>query len=171
MELNVSAALKQPGESFSARVEQAFAPEQYGGRQILFQSPVSLDFMYSFDGKAFMLSGQLQCTLSSFCAKCNDMFSEELRIPFTERFVKGTVANEEDSYAFDGDTLELSQMAMDNLFLWLPMRSVCKEECKGLCPVCGINLNKAQCDCMKEYSLEKTPLSALGKLLNDDKEV
>lgn len=171
MELQVAAALKQPGRIFDATMEQAFAPQPYGGRQIAFAEPIKLQFNYSFDGKAFTLIGQMEVVLSSLCARCAEPFIETLCIPFTERFVKGSEENEDGSYTFDGETLSLSTMVIDNLFLHLPIKSICREDCHGLCPVCGINQNQAQCTCTVEQLSEVSPLSTLGKLLNDDKEV
>lgn len=174
MELRVAAALKQPGESFSASMEQALAPEHYGGREVRFSQPVCLQFTYSFDGKAFTLNGRMRFAVASECARCTKAFDETLDIPFTERFVKGSAASEDDSYTFDGETLELLQMVLDTFFLHLPIQSVCSEGCKGLCPICGANLNETQCACVPASAqAEKAefPLAALGSLLSDDKEV
>lgn len=181
MELRIAAALKQPGKAFHAVIEQAFEKEAYGSREITFAAPVKLQFKYSFDGKAFMLIGHMEVALCSCCARCAEPFTETLHIPFSERFVKGSVhngsgdsgsvENEEDSYVFDGETLSLSQPVLDNLFLHLPIQSVCKENCRGLCPVCGVNRNQVQCTCQVEQFEAVSPLSTLGELLNDDKEV
>lgn len=172
MELRVASALKQPGETFSATLTQELAPQKYGGRKVAFAKPVELEFTYSFDGKAFTLNGRLQADLLSRCARCDEAFTESLIIPVSERFVKGAVGNdEEDSYTFDGDTLDLSPMVMDNLYLHMPISSVCSDDCRGLCPICGCNLNTAQCACEREDAEKAPPLSSLGQLLNDGKEV
>ncbi len=173
MELRVASALKQPGETFSATLTQAIPPQKFGGRKIVFAEPIQMDFTYSYDGKAFAISGRLQAILTSRCARCDETFNETLTIPFSERYVKGALGNEEeDSYTFDGETLDLAPMVMDNLFLHIPITSVCSEDCRGLCPVCGCNLNTAQCACERaEPGQEKPPLASLGQLLNDGKEV
>lgn len=173
MELRVASALKQPGETFSAALTQEIPPQKFSGREIVFAQPVQMEFTYSYDGKAFTISGRLQATLSSRCARCDEAFIETLTIPFSERFVKGALGNdEEDSYTFDGETLDLTPMVMDNLFLHIPIISVCSEDCRGLCPVCGCNLNTAQCACERvETDKETPPLASLGQLLNDGKEV
>lgn len=173
MELHVAAALKQPGEIFLATLSQIIPPQDFGGREVVFAEPVQLEFTYSFDGKAFTLNGQMQTALSSRCARCDEPFIEPLRFLLSERFIKGSPGDdEEDSYAFNGETLDLTSMMMDNLFLHVPISSVCSEGCRGLCPVCGCNLNTAQCACVQEESESvSSPLAALGPLLNDGKEV
>jgi uncharacterized protein len=48
---------------------------------------------------------------------------------------------------FDGDGIELADVATEQVILAVPMKVVCSAECKGLCPVCGANLNLAPCKC------------------------
>jgi uncharacterized protein len=48
-----------------------------------------------------------------------------------------------------GDKVDLSDIVREQIYLSLPMRSICKESCRGLCPVCGANLNERSCQCMK----------------------
>jgi len=146
LELNVGDALKQPGKAFLAILEEAVKPQCYGGRQIEFLTPVQLELTYSYDGGALTLSGRLSMMLSSRCARCDELFAEEFDIPFSERFVKGA-SSDDGSYVFEGEKLELITAVMDNIFLNLPIISVCNETCKGLCPVCGCNLNLNTCTC------------------------
>ncbi len=149
MELNVGEALKQPGKAFLAILEEAVEPQCYGGRQIEFLTPVRLEITYSFDGNAFALNGRLGLMLSSRCARCDELFAETLDIPFSERFVKGA-STDDGSYTFEGEKLELITPVLDNIFLNLPISSICKEECKGLCPICGCNLNIETCACIQD---------------------
>ena len=46
--------------------------------------------------------------------------------------------------------LDLSQLALEDVFLSLPSKLLCKEDCKGICPQCGKNLNEGPCGCKKE---------------------
>lgn len=170
MELQVAAALKRPGEPFEAQMQQELPQQVFGGRQVRFEKPVHLAFTYAFDGEALSLNGQLEVSLLSTCASCAEPFVQALHIPFEERFVKGS-DDEEESYTFEGETLDLTRLVWDNLYLHIPIRDLCKEDCRGLCPVCGCNLNIAQCACVPEGPLEKAPLAALEQLLKDGKEV
>ena len=172
MELSIAAALKQPGEIFMQTRSESVAPQEFGGNTILFPEPVEISFQYSFDGEAIVVNGTLQAKLSSRCARCDEPFVETLNIPLQERFVKGASGEDEESYAFVGETLDLAPMVMDNLFLHIPISGVCSADCRGLCPVCGCNLNTAQCACNSVHEEEKpSPLAALGSLFDDGKEV
>ncbi|MCE9672917.1 DUF177 domain-containing protein [Myxococcus stipitatus] len=52
-----------------------------------------------------------------------------------------------DQEVFDGKTIDLDPILREQLLLALPMNAVCKDDCKGLCPQCGINRNEATCQC------------------------
>ena len=178
MDLNVNTSLKQPGTLYEVKLSETFPPQAFAGRQICFAAPVTVAFTYSFDGEALVLNGQLQAAWHANCAGCDEPFTETMAFPFAERFVKGTAAintqnaKDEGIYRFDGERIDLSDMVLDNIFLHMPIRSLCREDCKGLCLQCGCNLNTAQCGCVHEREEQgKSPLAALGQLLNDDKEV
>lgn len=171
MRWNVAAELKLPGSTGHFEGEYPQAALEYGGRKVEFSAPISLIGAYSFDGEGFTVRGHASTVLYADCAKCNRRFDEPFSFDFEERFEKQ--ASEDDGiYGYIGEVLDLSQMVLDNLLLKLPMRSLCKPDCKGLCPHCGCDLNMAQCSCSLEEEVEKrNPLPTLGRLLNDDKEV
>ncbi len=172
MELSIAAALKQPGEIFSETRTEAVEPQKFGGNTVTFLEPLKISFTYLFDGESIALSGKMEAKLSSRCARCDEPFTETLVVPLEERFVKGVSEEDEESYTFAGEVLDITPMVIDNLFLNMPISSVCSEDCKGLCPVCGCNLNTAQCTCAREPEEERaSPLAALGSLFDDGKEV
>ena len=49
-----------------------------------------------------------------------------------------------------GDEIDLDEVVREQIYFSLPMKSLCREDCRGLCPVCGINLNKEECKCRRE---------------------
>ena len=51
---------------------------------------------------------------------------------------------------YEGDGLQLSEVITEQSLLWLPMRWICSEECKGICPACGGNRNRVVCGCQPE---------------------
>lgn len=170
MRLNVAAELRLPGSTGS--VHKAFQQEnmEFNQRAVAFAAPFTIDASYVFDGSGFNVTGSLNTVLCAQCALCAKNFEEPFGFEFDERFEKEP-SEESDAYCFSGDELDLSQMVRDNIFLHLPINSVCSEDCKGLCPRCGCDLNTAQCSCEKEEAPQAGPLSALGALLNEDKEV
>lgn len=170
MRVKIAAALKQPGKVFEAALEEQLPVQEYAGRKVLFVSPAQLAFTYAYDGKTVALEGQSHVAIRTHCALCDEPFTEEITIPFQEHFRKDA-NTEDDSYAFLGEELELTKMVLDNIFLNIPLKSVCRADCKGLCPVCSCNLNTTRCACTAEEIAKASPLGALGQLLDEDKEV
>src|SRR5262249_38634260 len=65
---------------------------------------------------------------------------------------------------YENDAIDLDQLVGERFEMSLPMKPLCVETCKGLCAVCGANLNRAPCDCRHEW--EDPRLAALKKLKN-----
>ena len=167
MELQVASALRRVGESFSFDLSQTIGVQQYGGRSLVFAAPLHVSGQFSFDGKAFSVGGAVETVLLSVCARCAESFREPLRFSFAERFVKASEWEDNGECSpFEGDRLSLDTAVMDNLYLQLPLISVCREDCRGLCPVCGINRNHGSCMC--EQAKPEGPFAALSELNFED---
>ena len=85
-------------------------------------------------------------------------------------FARQPDPNDPDQYAFEGYTVDLSEAVKDALVLQLPMRFLCKEDCRGLCPKCGVNLNTGSCSC-REGEDDVNPFSVLRSIVENDEEV
>lgn len=99
------------------------------------------------------------------CDRCLKEVPYEIDLDITQTIVKEAQSElgYDDYIVVDGTVLDLTRLALDDVLLSLPTKSVCSEDCKGICPRCGINLNKGSCDCGKP---EIDPrLAVLGQLL------
>ena len=81
------------------------------------------------------------------CHRCGEevVFSEKISV--NEIFSN---QSSDENYLLIGETLDLENMIIDNIRLSLPIKFLCKEDCKGVCTKCGINLNNGQCNCKEE---------------------
>jgi len=148
MRIRVADAVRQTGEPFSFEARERFSAQVYGERTISFAEPVSVSGTYVYDGKAFTVSAAASAVVDTACARCAKPFAERIAFSFSERFVKGEdEASDDETYPYMGDELLLDKAVLDNLFLELPIASVCRADCKGLCPVCGADRNVTDCDC------------------------
>lgn len=170
MIVSVSDAQKRAGESFPIALEESRAPETYAGKTLTFAAPVSVNGTFSFDGKSFHVTAQAKASYEAVCARCNKPFVETLTFPIDEHFVRDVVWEaDSDVYPYTHEQLDLWQAFSDNLFLHLPLVSVCKPNCKGLCPICGSDRNETPCACQNEIG--SGAFGALQQLLNENKEV
>jgi uncharacterized protein len=124
-------------------------------------APVVLGFDIFRDKQQFRLLGSVQTTLQLPCSRCLEPFTWpidaafELRYqPHTENSGDGEVEIEEDDLStafYENDEIDLGQLMREQFLLSLPMKPLCGDDCKGLCPACGINLNREICDCKRGW--------------------
>lgn len=174
MQINVAEELKSIGKTTDRHLEESLEPISFGGNKLVFTMPLSVDVRSSFDGEGFSVSGVLSSELLMHCTKCNKEFKQGFNIDFSERFIKASEeeADEAECYPFFGETLELDKMILDLLVLNAPVYGLCKPDCKGLCPVCGCDLNLMQCSCSRMVkNANFASLEELAQLLNNEEEV
>jgi uncharacterized protein len=141
-------------------------------------SPVTLTFDIHKDKQLFRLVGRIQTTLELPCSRCLEGFewpvdaSFDLRYqPRTENTGEGEREIEEDDLTtafYENDQIDLGQLMQEQFYLSLPMKPLCSEDCKGLCPVCGTNLNRDTCDCRRDW--DDPRFAALKNLRSNKKE-
>lgn len=104
--------------------------------------------------EGYVLKGDINAVLSLNCDICLDGFTAELDIPFDEVFSNAETPadSEKEFWSFSDKSIDLKPAVEANILLNMPMKAVCSDNCKGLCPVCGHNLNKGDCGCDREYS-------------------
>ena len=74
-----------------------------------------------------------------------------MKLDVKEDFISASENTDDEAYSYEGKYIDLSRVLKDNIILGLPMKQVCKPECKGLCPKCGTDLNEKECDCKEDY--------------------
>ena len=84
------------------------------------------------------------------CDRCGEAMKKDLEFSFDHRLVAGLSDSEDDDYIEVPDfELELDDLVVSDILLELPGKYLCSEDCKGLCPDCGCNLNEENCSCHK----------------------
>jgi uncharacterized protein len=159
------------------RFEQVYRPEQLAGSDDAFRvaQPVRLAFDIHKDKDQFRLVGSVQTTLDLPCSRCLEPFTWPVDSSFDLRYQpharnsgEGEREIEEDDLTtafYENDTIDLGQLMREQFYLALPMKPLCRDDCQGLCPTCGINWNKGTCDCTNQW--EDPRLAALKALRRD----
>jgi DUF177 domain-containing protein len=121
------------------------------------------------------ISGQLNGVWELHCARCLNVFPFTFESPVriymrdaasmeTEK-TRGLEDEDLDESSFVGDMIDLNKLIREQMILHLPMKPICSEQCRGLCPICGQDLNKNECSC--EKNVPDPRLAKLKKLLNE----
>lgn len=94
--------------------------------------------------KAYV-SGEVAFTLSGECTRCLNKAENTYVVEFGENVEPDSV----DGYSTVSDVIDLSKIVDDVIVMNMPVAFLCKDDCKGLCPTCGQNLNDGACKCNK----------------------
>jgi len=98
-----------------------------------------------------VLKGELLPDLNVSCARCGKSFKYNATIPLNAKITDKLANDDEEEFVLLVDhQLDIEELVRTALILELPSRFLCKEDCKGLCPVCGCDLNEKQCSCNKK---------------------
>jgi len=146
---------RQPVSHFA----RTFGPGEVASDADAYQivAPVELEFDIHKDKDKFRLEGHLRTELELPCSRCLDPYRLAVDADFDQRYLPASAASTdpdrevqeddlETSYYSD-DQIDLAELMREQFYLALPMKPLCRDECRGLCPQCGTNLNTGACDC------------------------
>lgn len=151
-------------------------------------APVHLALDVKKNGNRVAMTGRVTTTLEVACSRC----LEPYRVPVDSRIDltfypatdplatakpartspkgddDGDEVKEDDLGVsfYSGDFIDLAQIMREQFYLVLPMKPLCADDCKGLCPVCGVNRNRETCSC--ESTWVDPRFDALRKLTKND---
>ena len=106
-------------------------------------------------------------TLNMQCDRCLIPITRSCSVPFEHTIVEKLYTDENDELILCEDgVLDLDELIATDVLLELPIKVLCREDCKGLCPKCGANLNESSCGC--DTRQVDPRLEALKKLLEEN---
>ncbi len=138
---------------------------------IIDKKPFELTFTRTGKNKV-SIKGSGSLTLDIPCDRCLKPVKTKVDFEIDQIVTfegdKGWVEDEEQDY-IDGYNLDVDKLVFTEVLLFIPGKTLCKDDCKGLCPVCGADLNIKDCGCDRE-SLDPR-MSVFKDILNNFKEV
>ncbi|MDD5711815.1 MAG: DUF177 domain-containing protein [Smithellaceae bacterium] len=121
------------------------------------------------------VEGEIKAELSAACGRC----LEEIKLPLAGSFRYTLIpapkeyaeeselsAEDMDSLYYEEEAVDLDPIIVEQVILQIPMKILCREDCKGLCPQCGANLNKGKCSCPEKPVDERLAVLKNLKLEN-----
>lgn len=149
MNVNVAQQLKEPiGSVRKYTVDEPLPPDNY---------PVTGELTFLRTGNGILVSGTLHTAVKCACSRCLEPFACELTFQVEEEFfpqvdvltgLPQAVPETAEDFTIGPDhVLDLAEAFRQDVLLATPMKAVCREDCAGLCPECGVNLNTETCKC------------------------
>jgi uncharacterized protein len=149
-------------EEFPARKTIEADPEKFsldyeGVQQV---KRVTADLLVQKTGEEFYCRGKVEAVVDLECARCLCPFEAQLEND-VDFFVspkglhedeEGTIEDDEDYAWLEGNSLQadITDIVRQAIILAIDLKPLCEEQCEGLCPECGCNLNEEDCDCETE---------------------
>lgn len=111
--------------------------------------------------RAIKVSGRLRCSMRGDCGRCLEAVAANLDGNFELLYYPmEQIAKKEDAPVdaettavgfYEADGLELTDVLKEQILLWLPVRALCRDDCRGICPHCGVNRNREHCSCQETF--------------------
>lgn len=138
--------------------------------QILRQTPVTFVFTNLAPGKV-RVEGEAEVVLNMQCSRCLKDVEQEIRLSFTVDVVSPEVPLEEadDQTFMEGYQLNVESLLSNEILMSLPTKVLCRPDCKGICRVCGKDLNLGECGC--DTFVPDPRMAAIKDIFNANKEV
>ena len=164
MLLGLSKIIDSPGASIAFSTSVDLSDLRYGVSYPVSEPVVAQGVVRNTAG-VLLMKGSVTTTIHGICDRCAAEFNRDIDFPIDVVLVTELVSEEnEDEWVFplEGDSADLDDIVRTVFVLTLDSKLLCKDDCKGLCPRCGKNLNDAPCLCQKELDPR---FAALGQLL------
>lgn len=117
------------------------------GEYIEFLKPVTLDGDVVIVENVIRLEGKVTTELGLSCSRCLTSFNYDIDFQIHENFSNNPENKDDEIIFIDSDIIDITEIIKNNIILSLPIKKLCKDDCKGLCQVCGSNLNISSCNC------------------------
>ncbi|MGL5439064.1 MAG: YceD family protein [Filifactoraceae bacterium] len=114
-----------------------------------------------------IFTGELYSKVEVPCDICSEMVEIPVETDFEVHLVNNpeSFIMEYDTYIYTADSVDITDLIAIEVLEEIPMRVVCREYCKGLCPTCGINLNIGSCNCIEDEKVIDIRLQKLNDLI------
>jgi uncharacterized protein len=151
--------LNRTSEDFSQRLELEDSPEalELKADGVTFVKPVRVELLVFKNKDQLVCQGKVTVSVKLECSRCLAGYDHTVSsdLNFVVDLTGGPEAaeSEEEGY-FVADpsatSFEINDPVREAVILSLPLKPLCSEECRGLCPICGIDLNRSKCGCVQK---------------------
>ncbi len=148
MKINLKQIFNIVGESKD--VEYDITAEELSDiRGYEFCSPVKVNGRVYNRAGIVNLEYSVDFSLTITCDRCLKELIRGYHFDFDHVVVPSLSGENDDYIVAESESIELNEIAVTDLLLQLPTKNLCMDDCKGLCMVCGCDLNESECNCLK----------------------
>lgn len=152
IQINVEKIKDSQGETLLFRQEATLSHTNIG--DIPFVGTVDIEIVLTSSDKKIQVEGTVKAVIQRPCDRCLSPAEFLVEAPFKEiYFSAGTTQNNilhDEWVSFKNEVINIEPEVVKSLIMALPMKVLCDQNCQGLCPSCGQNLNTGKCGCSQE---------------------
>lgn len=164
MLFDVKPILHTPGKQLGFQFELDLSDVEFSGRYPI-SRPVAVSGAVRNTAGILELELSANTTLDAVCDRCGKAFLQEKEIPYSCMLAEELQNEDNDEIVLLEDgCVDVGELARTAFILGMDTKTLCSEDCKGLCPRCGADLNLGPCSCKKETDPR---LAVLAKLLEN----
>lgn len=168
MILNMGYLFNRQGDTLPVELTERIEDAENYPDVVEFAEPVKIEGALKNEDDVFVLDAKGRTTVLMKCSCCLAPVRKEICFDIKERFAH-TGRDDDETEVFTEDQIDLADVVRRGIIGELPMKVVCREGCKGLCPICGKDLNEGDCGC--DRTIRDPRFEGLMALFSNDEEV
>lgn len=138
------------------------------------EKPVHVNMRVMKYGASVLIEGHASMTATLSCSRCLEDFSYPMDVEFTDEYIPDTEIVRASEHAlgsdelnigyYSNDEIDVKELIKEQMLLMVPIKQLCKADCRGICPKCGKDLNTGSCECKED--IVDPRLAKLSELKN-----
>jgi uncharacterized protein len=160
MKLDLSEIATHLSKRIGYAIDEAPLKELEEGMKSI--APIKGEVVFNNVGKHIVARGHFNTQIEVECARCLGPYLMDIDLPIEEElqiseqtelsedYIEEDLPEDSKEPLFEDFVLNLTELLRQSIIVAVPIKPLCEETCKGLCPQCGKNLNEEQCDCTPE---------------------
>ena len=162
--LDIQKSLKSPLKEFTfkASVTVEFEPDAFANNKVDTTALISMNYSSDFD-EVVHIKGFVDVPCLFVCDRCAGNFNKNLYFDFEEEIKRKSESDEDDDgFVYDDKgNVDINEIVKNLIIMNFPTKVLCRPDCKGLCQVCGVNLNDQECEHQNKKIGENNPFADL----------
>lgn len=152
MIIDLSDIIKDYGGKLEISESFDMPETHFMGEEFEFDDKCTIKGYILNNSKSLELNASVSGRAKVHCARCGSPMYVDISFPVSEILVRedAEFSEDEDVVSYSGNVIELDEIITNSFLMNVSGKYLCSEDCKGLCPYCGINLNEQSCSCEKD---------------------
>ncbi|MDF1616396.1 YceD family protein [Petrocella sp. FN5] len=150
MQINLTELFSQTVKDVTIRRTLEMDQLEFGGEIFEISEPIKIEFEVTQLGEGeYLTQGKVEAALVMYCNRCMNEVISRIEGRFTKELNENIDDPENDEMKdyYKNSILNVKKLALDEIYMNVPMKVLCNESCQGICKVCGADLNQEACNC------------------------